>query len=85
MQDVYADWVIGLSHLSIGAIDYGIRVSKQNPYPPSQGEFIENCKDYVPPIIAKMIGKEQQKEISKEQAIDNLAKIKAMLKIKTVV
>jgi len=80
MQDVYSDWAEALGHLTIGAINYGITESKANKHPPSQGEFIINCRDYCNPIIpdSHMITK-KTKPLTKDEAKSRLKELKRMM------
>lgn len=50
LHEVYADWAEAADGLSLGAINHGIELSKKNQHPPSQGEFIENCRLYKPAL-----------------------------------
>lgn len=68
LQDVYQDWADEMQNLTLAAINHGIDVSKKNEHPPSQGEFIANCKTFRPDNqVLKLESKltEEQKEINK--------------------
>lgn len=75
MQAVYADWADELKNLSLGAINHGIKVSGAGEHPPSQGEFIANCKGYKPSELMKIESKltPEQREANR-QRIANVAK-----------
>lgn len=44
MEDVYQDWAEAMQDLTLNAINHGVIESKSGQFPPSQGEFIANCK-----------------------------------------
>lgn len=50
MQEVYADWADALQGNSLGSIQHGIDVAKNEiaEKPPTQGQFIAFCKKYQP-------------------------------------
>lgn len=79
MQLVYQDWAEALHDCSLGAIDFAITKSKLCTHPPSQGEFKALSKDYTPPVDESMLIGKAESTITKEQAMENLAKIKSML------
>jgi hypothetical protein len=72
MQAVYQDWAEQMQGLSLGSINYGITVSKSGDHPPSQGEFIKNCKGYKPPELLKIECKltPEQREANKQRIAD---------------
>jgi hypothetical protein len=57
MQDVYLDWAEALQQFSLGAINHGIKLARVEAHPPSQGEFINFCKQYLPPLIENRLEK----------------------------
>jgi hypothetical protein len=89
IQEVYADWAESLGHLSIGAINYGIGESKGNQHPPSQGEFILNCRGYCPPYVPPrednmLTQKRNIEHLTPEQKLSKLAELKTMIARKMV-
>jgi hypothetical protein len=72
LQDVYADWAERMQGLSLGSINYGIEISKGGEHPPSQGEFINNCKGYKPAELLKIESKltPEQREANKQRIAD---------------
>ena len=81
LQDVYADWADAMQGLSLGAINYGIEISKTGEHPPSQGEFVKNCKGYKPAELLKIECKltSEQREANRQRIADiakNLSKAK---------
>lgn len=82
MQAVYEDWADALQSCSLGAIDNAIDLAKQSEHPPNQGEFMELCRLYRPPVDESRLLSDKNKEhhpVSKEQALENIAKIKQMM------
>ena len=82
LQDVYSDWADAMQGLSLGAINFGIEISKGGEHPPSQGEFVKNCKGYKPAELLKIECKLslEQREANKRriaEMVKNLAKGKA--------
>jgi len=82
MDEVHADWADAMQGLSLGAINHGIEVSKGGAHPPSQGEFINNCKGYKPAELLKIESKlsPEQREANKRriaEMVRNLAKGKS--------
>lgn len=68
MTEVYQDWAESMSNLTLGAINYGIQESKHEKHPPSQGEFIAQCRKFVPPSVAKLDNKLSPEQIEKNKA-----------------
>lgn len=75
MQAVYADWAERMQGLSLDAINHGIEVSKGGEHPPSQGEFVNNCKGYKPAELLKI-----ESKLSLDQREANKQRIAAMVK-----
>ncbi len=73
MQELYADWAEGMQDLSLAQIDHGIKVSKTFEFPPSQGEFISYCKQYIAPEPLKI-----EHKLSAEQLERNRRRIREM-------
>lgn len=75
LQEVYADWSEQMQDFSLGAINHGIEVSKKGDHPPSQGEFIKNCRGYKPPEFIKIGVKLTPEQIEKnKQRIAEIAR-----------
>ena len=80
LEDVYDDWADALQSFTVGAIGYGIDISKTMKHPPNQGEFIHHCMEYSPPKIynnMQIVKKESQ--MTKEEAKSKLTKLKEMI------
>jgi hypothetical protein len=79
LDEVYADWAESASNLTLGAINHGIELSKHCKHPPSQGEFIELCKQYKPEERLKLDHKltPEQIEANKEKLKEIMANIKS--------
>ena len=79
MQDIYSEWADSMYNFSVGAIKYGVHISKQDEHPPSLGKFMENCKGYVPPQIYNPVQLEEKKRVwTDEEVEENLEKIRKM-------
>lgn len=72
MQAVYADWAERMQDLSLGSIDFGIKVCGDMPHPPSKGEFFNACRGYNPPQLLKIESKlsPEQREANKQRMAD---------------
>ena len=77
MQEVYQDWADAMQDISLGAINHGIKLSKQQPYPPNQGEFIAYCQTYKPSMPLMIESKLTPEQI--EENRKRIAGIAAML------
>jgi len=78
LQEVYQDWAEAAQSLTLGAINFGIELSKQQPHPPSQGEFIAHCKRFNPACnVLKIERKLSPEEIARNKA--RIAKIGKLL------
>jgi hypothetical protein len=71
MADVYADWAESMQQLSLGAINFGIEAAKSGAHPPSQGEFVQHCKQFKPDTNVLRI----ESKITTEQQETNRARI----------
>lgn len=75
--EICDEWAQTLKPMSLGAINHAIELAKAEQHPPSLGEFTQNCRKYVPPTIAML---ENKKNVSREKAAENIAKLKDMIK-----
>jgi len=77
LQEVYADWADAMQGLTLGSINFGIECSKLNEHPPSQGEFIKNCKGYQPAQLLKIECKltQEQREENKRRITEIARKL----------
>lgn len=80
MQEVYSAWAESMQDLSLGSINHGIELSKQDEHPPSLGKFIEHCKKYQPPLIENRLEKLHVKDTTVGR--ERIANIRDMLAIK---
>lgn len=79
MHDVCIDWAEALQSYTLGAINYGIETAKGAPHPPNQGEFVNYCKAYKPPLTELRLERTwSAEEINTNQR--RMAGIVAMLK-----
>ena len=84
LDEVYADWAEAAGNLTLGAINHGIEQSKHCKHPPSQGEFIELCKQYKPEERLKLNHKltPEQIEANKEKLKEIMANLKSNWRMK---
>ena len=79
MSDVYAEWAHSMGKLSVGAIWYGVNISKLEEHPPSLGKFMDNCKGYVPRQTYNPTQLQEKKRVwTQEEKDANLEKIRKM-------
>lgn len=82
MREVYLDWAEALGDCSLGAINDAIRQSRISQHPPNQGEFLEYCRQYKPPVDeSRMLGHDRQAGItvSREEGLKMLESFKNKL------
>ena len=82
MQEIYLDWAGALQDCSLGAINDAIRLSRISQHPPNQGEFLEYCRQYKPPVDeSRMLGHDRHSGItvSREEGLKMLDAFKNKL------
>ena len=74
--DIYCVWAESMQDLSIGAIQHGVELSKQDEHPPNLGKFMDHCRKYKPKQVEARLNKNP---VSQEKAKENLEKLKKLL------
>ena len=74
-QEVYTDWAESMQEFSLGAINHGIEAAKEQPHPPSQGEFKTLCRGYKPALPTML-----EHKLSPEQIEKNRVRIAEMVR-----
>jgi hypothetical protein len=74
MQDLYDDWAQELRDFTLGAIDLGIKKSRDLDNAPTLGMFKNFCREYNPADTVVKIGR----KFSPEERANNMQRLDAI-------